>query len=231
MGRVLARGLIALSVIAFLAGLFFASPLSDGLLTMTVQANALMQSAPVTFTLLFFISFVAVTCVGLPGGALFSILSGYFFGFGMGVTIALAATTTSALGTWGLIKVASFNVAPNTLTAQRNAVRRFILATGFSAPLLIRVIPIFPFYLVNVSLSASGISFTSYVNSTVLGLLPSTMALVSIGKGVQDTVANQAISLSVLLTNPHFYLPLTVLTALTLCAIVLQRRVAQSQSH
>ena len=102
MGRVLARGLIALSVIAFLAGLFFASPLSDGLLTMTVQANALMQSAPATFTLLFFISFVAVTCVGLPGGALFSILSGYFFGpkmrFMVGALVAVGGFFNTITG-------------------------------------------------------------------------------------------------------------------------------------
>ncbi|MDO6746806.1 TVP38/TMEM64 family protein [Gilvimarinus sp. 1_MG-2023] len=222
--QILAKSLVVVSVAVFLAGLTFASSLAHWLLAMTAQASAFMQSAPIMFTLLFFISFVAITCTGLPGGAVFSILSGYFFGAGPGFVMCMLSTSLSAFCIWILVQHSGLQVPESIFAKQRLIVMKFIQQHAFGTILAIRLIPVIPFYLASLLLSYSGVRLSVYWGATILGLIPSALAFCWIGKGLHSAVVTETTSWQDLISSPLFYIPVLALCLMSLVATLLKRR-------
>ncbi len=68
-------------------------------------------------------------------------------------------------------------------------VREALTRDGFSYLLAIRLVPAFPFWLVNLAAALSGMRLLPYVSATVLGIIPATFVYTSIGSGVGKVLA------------------------------------------
>jgi uncharacterized membrane protein YdjX (TVP38/TMEM64 family) len=88
----------------------------------------------------------------------------------------------------------------------------------------VRLVPLAPFWVVNLAAAVGGMSLRAFVPATALGIIPASFVLSSIGAGVGGVLtAGRTPDLSVLFA-PRIILPLLGLAALSLLPVVVRWR-------
>lgn len=122
--------------------------------------------------LLYLISFITVVLFCLPGAAVMTIVGGYLFGVFFGVIYLIIGATIGAtifflvvrylLGTYLQMRFASRLVRFNHLIAER----------GWLFLLMLRCLPLIPFAMVNILAGLTKIRFSTFVWTTMIGVIP-----------------------------------------------------------
>jgi uncharacterized membrane protein YdjX (TVP38/TMEM64 family) len=87
----------------------------------------------------------------------------------------------------------------------------------------LRLVPVVPFWVVNLAAAIAGMRLSMFVPATALGIAPATFVFSSIGAGVGAVLAaGQTPDLSVLFT-PQIILPLVGLAILSLLPVAWRR--------
>jgi uncharacterized membrane protein YdjX (TVP38/TMEM64 family) len=103
-------------------------------------------------------------------------------------------------------------------------IRRNLERDGFSYLLAVRLVPLFPFWLVNLGAALGGIGLFPYAAATLIGIAPVTFVLTSIGAGIGAVLAaGQRPDLSILFSWKVLG-PLLALAVLSLLPALWRRR-------
>lgn len=150
-----------------------------------IQGNLLLALAA------FIAIYAAVVALSVPGGAVMTIAGGFLFGWLAGGIASVIAATIGAT----VIYLVAKSTLRDFLTA-RAGPRLTRFAEGFredafSYLLFLRLVPIFPFWLVNLAPGLLGVSFPTYVLTTSLGILPGTFAFSLAGNGLDSVIGAQ----------------------------------------
>lgn len=135
--------------------------------------------------------YVAVIALSLPGGALLTITGGFLFGW----LAAGAATVVAATAGATVIFLIARTSLGDTLSSRAGPwLDR--LASGFrdnalSYLLFLRLVPAFPFWLVNLAPALLGVPLATYVLGTAVGIIPGTFAFAFLGAGLDSIIAAQ----------------------------------------
>ena len=109
--------------------------------------------------------------------------------------------------------------AGSTIAKIEEGVRR----DAFSYILTLRLIPVMPFWLVNLAAGFVDIPLRTFLSATVLGILPGSLVYAGLGSGLGEVFASgQDPNLRVIF-EPHVLLPLVGLGLLSLLPVVLRR--------
>ncbi|MBI1245205.1 MAG: TVP38/TMEM64 family protein [Alphaproteobacteria bacterium] len=223
------RRFMPIAAIVAAAALFFASGLQR---YVTFEALAENRAALVEWTVanrfaaaaLYFITYVVIVAGSLPGGAIATLAGGFLFGTVVGGLLAVAGATLGAC----LVFLAA-------RTALGDALRRRAgptlerLEAGFrrnalSYLLFLRLVPAFPFFLVNLAPAFLGMKLRDYALGTFFGIVPGTFVFASVGAGLGSVFERgERPDLGILL-SPPVLLPLLALAALSLLPVFLGRR-------
>jgi uncharacterized membrane protein YdjX (TVP38/TMEM64 family) len=135
--------------------------------------------------------YVAVVALSLPGGAVMTIAGGFLFGWFVGGAASLVGATLGATIVYLIAKSTL-----GTLLAQRanpflSRFRQGFQEDAFSYLLFLRLVPIFPFWLVNLAPGLLNVSFATYVATTFLGIIPGTFAFALAGNGLDSVIEAQ----------------------------------------
>ena len=102
-------------------------------------------------------------------------------------------------------------------------------ANAVSYMLVLRLVPLFPFWLVNLVPAFLGVSTRTYVISTLVGIMPGTFVYASLGNGIGHLIdAGQTPDLSIIFA-PEVLGPLIGLAALSLVPVIYKRFKARGQ--
>jgi uncharacterized membrane protein YdjX (TVP38/TMEM64 family) len=86
--------------------------------------------------------------------------------------------------------------------------------------LILRLLPIFPFFIVNLGAALVGVRFPVFLLTTFFGIMPGTFVFASIGNGISVLLqAGQQPDLSVM-TDPQILGPLVALALLSLAPVL-----------
>jgi uncharacterized membrane protein YdjX (TVP38/TMEM64 family) len=145
-----------------------------------VQLRDWAESAGPWFPLAFLLAHIVVTVVPVPRTA-FTLAAGLLFGPLLGVVIAVAASTVSAMIAMLLVRAAGWQL--NRLVRHRSiyTVDERLRKRGWMAILSLRLIPVVPFSAINYAAGASTVGVLPYGLATLAGLLPGTAAVVILG--------------------------------------------------
>ncbi|MCB1882427.1 MAG: TVP38/TMEM64 family protein [Geminicoccaceae bacterium] len=175
--------------------------------------------APVAFACLYAVA----VAVSLPGAALLTLASGLLFGTWLGAFLVVVGATAGA--------VVVFMVARTSLgepLRRRAGPWLERMASGFredawSYMLFLRLVAVFPFWLVNIVPAFLGVPLRTYALATPIGIAPATVVYAGIGSGLGDVIERGGdIGLGTVLT-PGVLLPLAGLGLLALLPIALKR--------
>ena len=91
--------------------------------------------------------------------------------------------------------------------------------------LVLRLIPLFPFWLVNIAPAVFGVSLRVYTVATLIGILPATIIYCSVGAGLGALLDEDLdlASLGRIILEPQYILPLLGLALLSLLPIGYRR--------
>lgn len=134
--------------------------------------------------LLFFVVYTVAVALSLPGGAVMTIAGGFLFG---AVQATVAAVLAATLGA-AILFVAARSAFADLLRARvgpwLDKIRSEFSAEGFGYLLFMRLVPIFPFFVVNLVPAFLGMSLRHYVLATLIGIIPGTFVFASVGAGL-----------------------------------------------
>jgi uncharacterized membrane protein YdjX (TVP38/TMEM64 family) len=152
--------------------------------------GAYVAERPVTAIIIYVATYVAVVVMSLPPVPL-TICGGIVFG---ALTTGVATVFAATIGATIVFLIAKSAVGP--LIARRAGPRVAKLASGFrsnafSYLLFLRLVPLFPFLLVNLVPALCGVSLTPFVAATALGIIPATFAYATFGAGLDSAIAAQ----------------------------------------
>ncbi|WP_210209225.1 TVP38/TMEM64 family protein [Dichotomicrobium thermohalophilum] len=135
--------------------------------------------------------YVVVIALSLPGGAVLTVAGGLLFGWLLGGVVTVLAAT---LGATAIFLIARSSVG-EPLAARAgpwlNKFRAGFQENALSYLLFLRLVPVFPFWVVNLAPALLGVSLRTYVITTALGIIPGTFAFAFAGAGLDSVLAAQ----------------------------------------
>lgn len=160
-----------------------------------------------------FAAVYALAATLLVPAAPFTVAAGLLFGPVLGSVTALLGATAGATGAFLLARVLGRQAVEQFGGPRVAALDEHLAAHGWLSLLLVRLVPLFPFNLVNVSAGITGIALRDYVVATAIGIVPGTVAYAAIGGTVQNP------------TSPGFVVAVIVFALVTVAAAAAARRV------
>jgi uncharacterized membrane protein YdjX (TVP38/TMEM64 family) len=180
--------LISLSLIA-LAWWKDLSPIT--LLERRVAIDAFVDEHRLAALGAFMAIYALAVALSLPGAVILTICGGIVFG---GFAGGLAALVGATVGATAIFLVAK--TALGDCLTRRAGCRIEKLASGFCADafnylLFLRLVPVFPFWLVNLVPALCNVRLATFVAATALGIIPGTFAYAFFGAGLDSAVSAQ----------------------------------------
>lgn len=186
-------------------------------LVQTVSDNALLAG------LLLFATYILATALSLPIGSLLTILAGFLFGTLVASLWVIAGATIGSIA----IFLAARTALHDTLAAKAGPwlkrMERGFREDALSYLLVLRLLPIFPFWLVNLVPALLGVPLRTYILGTALGIAPGTVVFASVGSGLGVVFDRGETPDFGLLLEPAILLPLAGLSLLALLPVAYKR--------
>ena len=169
---------------------------------------------------LFVAAYSASVTLSLPQAALLTLAGGLLFGTVAGGALAVTGATIGAV----LLFLIARSVVAGPMAARGGAalgkLREELRRNGFSYLLAIRLIPVVPFWLVNLAAALCGMRLSQFAAATFIGIIPATFVIASIGAGVGGVLARgERPDLSLLISWPVIG-PLLALALLSLTPVI-----------
>lgn len=170
--------------------------------------------------LLYTAIYAALVALSVPGGVVLTIAGGFLFGTWVG---GLCAVIGASLGAAGVFLAARAGLGGLARRAGPLAAR---LEAGFRADafnylLVLRLVPLFPFWLVNLVPALAGVGLSTFVIATFIGIIPGTFVYASLGNGLGALVEQPDLAI---IFRPSVFGPLVGLALLALVPVWYKRR-------
>ncbi len=135
--------------------------------------------------------YAATVALSLPGGAVLTIAGGFLFGWLLGGVLAVFAATAGAVVVFIVARSTLRDVLVAKAGPRLKRIAEGFREDAFSYLLFLRLVPAFPFWLVNLAPGLLGVPFRTYVLATTLGIIPGTFAFALAGNGLDSVVEAQ----------------------------------------
>jgi len=189
------------------------------LLSEQVAAHALLAS------LVYLLVYIVAVALSLPASMVMTLTGGFLFGAVWG---AMMAVTGATIGATLLFLVAKTSLGDFLLAKAGNSVKK--LQKGFeedvwSYMFVLRIVPIFPFFLVNLAPAFLGVPLRVYVVATFIGIIPGAFVYALAGSGLSH-IFEQGKSFSpVSIFTPEMMFAFAGLGLLALLPVIYKRLV------
>ena len=225
------RRLLLLAVVAALVAGFFASGLQQHLSldALKAQQQVLDQQVtnqPILASALYVGLYVLVTALSLPGAALLSLIGGALFGLGWGLLLVSFASTAGATLAMLISRFLLQDWVQQRFGSRLERINQGIDREGAFYLFALRLVPAFPFFLINLAMGLTRLPARTFWWVSQLGMLPGTLVYVNAGRelGQLDSLAG---ILSPGLLGAFVLLGLFPLIARRLLDVIKARRVYQ----
>lgn len=150
---------------------------------------------------LFFAVYVVVTALSLPGATLLTLLGGALFGLGWGLLIISFASAIGATLAFLLSRFLFRHPIEKRFPRQFEAVNRGVERDGAFYLFMLRLVPVFPFFMINLVMGLTRIKTITFYWVSQLAMLPGTAVYVNAGGQLGDIESLQGIVSPTLLAS------------------------------
>jgi uncharacterized membrane protein YdjX (TVP38/TMEM64 family) len=140
------------------------------------------------FPLAFLAAHIVVTIFPFPRTA-FTLAAGLLFGPVLGVSLAVVASTISAVIAVLLVRAAGWHLDRLVKHPRVDTLNTRLAERGWPTVLSMRMIPAVPFSVLNYAAGSSAVRIVPYTFATFVGLLPGTAAVVILGDALTGNVS------------------------------------------
>jgi len=178
--------IILVGAAAILIALFFSFDLGHYMTLAALKANRqtlldYYAAHKLIMVMGFIILYVLQTALSLPGAAILSLAAGAIFGTVMGTLYAIIAATLGATLAFLVTRYLLRDVVLNKFGSKLEGMNRQLEERGFSYLLFLRLVPLFPFFLVNLAAGLTRLPLRTFFFGTMIGIIPGGFVFVSAG--------------------------------------------------
>ncbi len=172
--------------------------------------------------LIFFFTYVGVVALSLPGAGIMSITSGFLFGTLLGTVVAVSAATLGATLIFLIAQSALGESLQKKAGPWLEKMRVGFQENAFNYLLTLRLVPVFPFFIINLVPAFLGVNLRDYFLATAIGIIPGAFVYVSVGTGIGSIFdKGDAFSVGSIMT-PEILIALVGLALLSFIPIIVK---------
>ncbi len=184
LSRLLPLALIGLGMAAFFALGLHRELSLEALRDNREALRALVAAHGVLAAAGFVTLYAVVVACSLPAATLLTLAGGLLFGLWLGTALVLAGATLGAVAVFLAARSAFAGVLRRRAGPWLGAMAEGFRRNALSYMLVLRLVPLFPFFVVNLVPAFLGVPLRIYVLGTVLGIIPGTFVYVGVGNGL-----------------------------------------------
>ena len=173
--------------------------------------------------------YTAAVAFSIPGAVILTLAGGFLFGAVAGTLLAATGATAGAVLVFLVARAIFGEKALDRFGERGRKLAEGIRRNAWSYLLVLRLVPLFPFFLVNLVPAFVGVRLPVYAATTCLGILPATAVFALSGAGLGSVLdSGGPLELRSILT-PQVLGALCGLAALSLAAIPLKNRFQRAE--
>ena len=181
--------------------------------------RVLVAAHPVAAPAAFVGVYALLVAFSVPEAALVTVTGGLLFGPLLGGALAVLGSTLGAVVLFLVARTALADIVARRARGLIARIRPGLERDGFSYLLALRLLPVVPFWLVNLGAALCGMRLFPYAAATLLGIVPATFVFAWIGAGVGDVLAAGGRPDLHVIFSPAVLGPLAALAALSLAPV------------
>jgi uncharacterized membrane protein YdjX (TVP38/TMEM64 family) len=132
----------------------------------------------------FMVVYAAAVAVSLPGAVVLTLAGGFLFGAVLGTALSVVAATIGAAAVFLIARSAFGDVLRLKAGAFVARMADGFQKNAFSYLLFLRLVPVFPFWAVNLVPAFLGMKLVPFVVATGIGIIPGTAVYSAFGAGL-----------------------------------------------
>ena len=177
---------IIIFFILILISILFFSDLKNFFTLGYVQENLinfrlLYKENELLFSLIFSLIYIFSSALSLPFATLLTLLSGYIFGLALGTFMVSLCSTIGASIAFLTSKFLFYDYIQKRYKKQLVTINNEFINEGIFYIFALRLVPVFPFFVVNIVTSLLPIKLSTFFWVSILGMFPATLVYVNAG--------------------------------------------------
>lgn len=182
--------------------------------------KALVATKPALVIGAFMAIYIFATTIAMPGAIWLTIAGGFLFGPFLGTALSATSATIGAT----LLFFAAQSALGGSLRSRAGGLidklEKGFQENAFSYLLTLRLLPIAPFFGVNLAAAFLGVPLRTFILATAIGILPGGFVYAWLGSGIEHVIASGATPDLKIIFSPQVLGPLLGLAALALLPTV-----------
>jgi uncharacterized membrane protein YdjX (TVP38/TMEM64 family) len=153
--------------------------------------DAFVSEHRLVAVLVYVVLYIAVVALSVPGATFLTVTGGFLFGVVVGACAAVIGATVGATLIFLVARTALGEPLLRRAGPRASQLARGFRDDAFSYLLFLRLVPAFPFFLVNLVPAFAGVRLGPFVAATALGVIPASFVYAFAGTGLDSIIAAQ----------------------------------------
>jgi uncharacterized membrane protein YdjX (TVP38/TMEM64 family) len=229
------RRFLPLAVLGTAIGIAFSLGLDDYLSFETLRDNRerladFVGNHAIAAGATYIAVYTVVVAVSLPGATFLTLAGAFMFGAFLGTALTLVGATAGATVIFLVAKSALGNALRERAGPGLKRMEEGFRDNAFNYLLVLRLIPLFPFWLVNLVPAFLGVPLRTYVIGTFIGIIPGTFVYCLAGAGLSEIFESGEDFSAANILTPTMIAALVGLAVLALLPVIHKRYRARATS-
>lgn len=171
--------------------------------------------------------YALVAAFSIPGGAILTITGGFLFGPFVGAAYSVVGAT---VGATALFLAARYAFADLLRAKAGPAIRKMedgFRENAFNYLLVLRLVPLFPFFVVNLVPAFLGVTLRAYIFATFIGIIPGSFVYALVGNGLGAIFDRGEVPDKGAIFQPQFLAPVLGLAVLSVIPLIYKKMKAR----
>lgn len=173
---------------------------------------------------LFIAAYCLVVAASLPGAAIMTLAGGFLFGSLLGTLYVNIGATAGATAAFLVARYLLRDWVEDKFGSRLGPIQQGFAKNAFSYLMTLRLIPLFPFFVVNMVSGLTRVSVATYVAATAIGIVPGSFVYAYAGRQLGTINSLREIA------SPNVLMAFTLLGLLALVPIVYQQFAARKSA-
>ncbi len=179
--------------------------------------------------LIFMAAYCVMVALSLPGAVWATLAGGFVFGTWVGGLYVVIGATLGATAIFLIAKYALYDFFKEKAGGAVQKMEAGFNENAMSYMFVLRLVPLFPFWLVNLVPAFLGVKLRTYVIGTFFGIMPGSMVFSSVGNGLGAVFEQGGTPDLGIIFEPAILGPILALAALSMIPVVYKRIKAKKQ--
>ncbi len=194
------------------------------------KLDELVAAHPALSALGFVLVYAVATAVSIPGAAFLTIAGGFLFGMVAGAALSVTGASIGAIGVFLVARTSLGGWLRSTASPWLERMQKGFNENALSYLFVLRIIPLFPFWVVNIVPALLGVELPVFALATVIGIIPGALVFASVGSGLGKVIEAGGEPDLGLILEPAIIGPLIGLAALALLPVAYKRLKARRRA-